>query len=165
MENKPSKIIWHHTAGMQTKGQAAIVEAMGKKAKHQISRAGYYGAYHILIEKDGTVFRFRDDNEIAYGTAKHNLDALQIVLAGNFSEEYPTQEQENAMKWELHYWCDKYRILTNAIKKHGELENTECPGKLLTKDWAPNLLASTTQSERNKAILQIIDYLKAMLEG
>lgn len=140
MENKPNKIILHHTAGTQKGHQGLIVDEMHKKQGYKKSMLGRFGAYHFLIEKDGTIFSFRVDCELAYSTKSHNADTLQIALAGNFNLEQPTELQKKTLQTTLRTECQKYNIKPEDIRRHGDIENTECPGKRLNSDWIKRLM-------------------------
>ncbi len=140
MENKPSSIIWHHSADLSTGHQAIRINEYHKEKGFGQSSLGYYGGYHILIEKDGTTFRFRNDNEIGCHTFNHNQNTLGICLAGNFDIEVPTQAQHEALHGQLDKWMVLYGIPREQIWPHRRFRNTACPGHKLYDNWAREIL-------------------------
>lgn len=140
MENQPNSIIWHHSANPSTGHQADEINAYHRTRGFTLSALGFYGGYHILIEKDGTIFRYRNDNEIGCHTYAHNENTLGVCLAGNFDAELPTPEQHTALHEQLNEWMQLYNIPKEQIFPHRHFRNTDCPGKNLYDTWAQEIL-------------------------
>src|SRR3990167_7397315 len=124
MENKPNRIIWHHSAVEGYGSQATGINIGHKKRKFPLSILGYYGGYHILIEKDGSLFRYRADNEIGAHDEGENINSLGVCLAGNFSMQQPTKEQEQSFVKVLRDWILRYHIPVDRIEPHRSGDNT-----------------------------------------
>ncbi len=143
MENKPNRIIWHHSADGSSGHQFDKINTYHKSKNFPKSILGFYGGYHILIEKDGLVRRYRADNEIGAHDADENVNSLGVCLAGNFSLEHPSKEQEASLRKQLTEWTLKFNIPVTRIDPHRMGDTTECPGKLLRDDWARRILGCT----------------------
>lgn|SRR3990167_6958735 len=140
MENKPNRIIWHHSADGSTADQFEKINSYHKKLWSYKSILGFYGGYHVLIERDGAIKRYRADNEIGAHDADENVNSLGVCLAGNFSIEHPSKAQTDSLRKQLAEWTLKYNIPINRIDPHRMGDTTECPGKLLSDNWARQLL-------------------------
>lgn len=131
----PKRIIWHHSAYQSDEHQAAKIDQWHKDRGFPISSLGYYIGYHYIIEKDGSVFKAREENEIGAHDQGENIDSLGICLAGDFNKEMPTVAQTNAFRT---LWLDiiiRLSIPILAIEPHRRDDSTDCPGKNLTDDW------------------------------
>jgi len=95
---------------------------------------GFYGGYHYLIERDGTVGQFRGEEEVGAHTVQQSMNykAIGVSFAGNMSEQLLTNEQVLSAV-----------DLINDIKSRGGAENiaghrdykpTQCPGKTIPQD-------------------------------
>ena len=140
MENKPLRIIWHHSASAGPGHQAKAIDAYHQQRGFPKSSLGFYGGYHVLVEKDGTIFRYRQDNEIGAHSYGQNVNSLGICLAGNFETEVPTKEQQEAFARQLHQWVERYNISIKQIQPHRHFKATACPGKRLYDAWAQEIL-------------------------
>lgn len=161
MENKPNRIIWHHTADISTGPQANKINRWHAKKGFTKSALGFYGGYHILIEKDGLVFRYRNDEEQGCHVANQNKDTLGLGLAGNFSVELPTKEQEKSIHEVLTNWMSRWNIQESNILPHRALAATECPGKLLANDWIVKLLYKKISNETIDILTDVIKYIQS----
>ncbi len=126
---------------------------------------GFYGGYHILIERDGTVVRFRADNEVGAHDYGENINSLGICLAGNFNSQHPTKEQETAFVKQLLEWKLKWNIPENRIDPHRIGDSTDCPGKLLPDDWPKQLLAKSGGASTKDILIDIIKYIETKLNA
>jgi len=152
MENKPNKIIWHHTGDPSTAPQAEKINESHESRGFPQSTLGFYGGYHYLIEHDGTLVQYRNEAEYGAHDAGENVDSLGIGLAGNFSVTLPTFAQQTAFAALLSVLCQKYRIPLAGIEPHRKGDTTECPGKMLKDGWAA-MLHGKTEIIRLKNIL------------
>lgn len=116
-----------------------------EKEKEQVnpSSLGYYGGYHILIEPDGTEFRYREDWEETIAVIGHNRSSLSVALAFDGDKELPTPAQVKALTARLKTWVEKYKIPVDPdhISPHRRGQpGKSCYGNLLTDEWACSLL-------------------------
>ena len=163
MNNQPDKIIVHHTADDSWGKQTAKVNEYHKTKGYTLSSLGFYGGYHILIEKDGTIFRYRQDEEEGCHTTGQNTKSMGIAMAGNFSVEWPTQEQEDSLCKQLQEWMSRWNITKEEIYPHRRFAATECPGLKLSDDWSRDLLKPNCCGDTNEILEDIIHYIKSKL--
>lgn len=140
MANNPKRIIWHHSAINSDAHQATQINDGHRARNFPISALGFYGGYHLLIERDGTVFRFRNDNEQGAHAYGSNENSLGICLAGNFESQYPTEAQKTAFKIALRDAMKTWGIHPDQIFPHRSVTATACPGKNLYNTWAREIL-------------------------
>jgi N-acetylmuramoyl-L-alanine amidase len=150
-ENNPVKIYVHHTAVSRTAQPKQFLpvnryheQEFGNYCK---SSMGYFGGYHILIEPDGTEYRYREDLEESCAQTGHNTTALSVCLSGNFDIETPTDAQIATLKRRLRKWVDKYHIGLGEVYPHRSVANKTCYGSLLPDEWAMNLLSTGKEDE------------------
>lgn len=165
MENKPNRIIWHHSADGSSGNQFEKINRYHRGLGFPKSILGFYGGYHVLIEKDGTIMRYRADNEIGAHDKDENINTLGICLAGNLSLEHATERQIKSFRDQLLSWMSLHKIPAERIDPHRMGDSTECPGKLYSDDWA-RLLVIPKPPETTKEILQdIINYCQSKLDA
>ena len=152
MENKPTSIIWHHSADPSTEHQAGKINAYHRTRGFPISALGFYGGYHVLIEKDGSIFRFRLDTEIGAHAYNHNQNTLGICLAGNFDIEIPTQAQQTAFQNLLKEKMAIWSITSDRLLPHRALRATACPGHRLYDSWARDILNDPIKTQPLKEL-------------
>ena len=112
-----------------------------KKWKAYKSSLGFYNGYNFEISKNGTIRQARKIGETTAAVYQQYMNdgrAVHIMLDGYFDIEKPTHLQEDALKKlliELKKTC-----IFAKIKYHRNFANKTCPGKLITNDWARNLI-------------------------
>lgn len=163
MENKPNRIIWHHSADVSKAKQALKINEYHRTQNFPKSSLGFFGGYHILIEKDGEIVRYREDNEIGAHDKDENINSLGVCLAGNFSVEMPTPQQVNSLKTQLTKWIIDYNISIDRIDPHRMGDATECPGKLLDDEWARNLIRKEKSEDIQMTLEDIIEYIRSKM--
>mgnify|MGYP001573671679 CR=1 FL=1 len=136
MENRPNRIIWHHSADASTVSQTVKINEYHKSLNFPRSTLGYYGGYHYLIEKDGSVFQYRQNYEIGAHDKDENVNSIGICLAGNFNIELPTKAQEIAIADLIEKIKTRYNIFFGRIEPHRWGDSTDCPGRKLDDHWA-----------------------------
>lgn len=159
MENKPTRIIWHHTAVKGNKHQSTGVNNVHKARGFPKSLLGFYGGYHILIEKDGTIFRYRKDNEVGAHAKGHNLNTLGISMAGHFNVETPAQEQTNSFIVTIANWMLDYHIPATRVRPHRAVGKTACPGTTLNDDWARPAMVGSNEHPSARDIKKVLYHL------
>lgn len=128
----------HHTANFassENEKQFASVNASHKKrfGEGVKSKLGYYGGYHYLIERDGTVMQYRGEEEVG---AHNNIDlmnfkAIGVCFAGNMSTQRISEEQIRAGHDLIEKLQLKYGIHDDNVQGHKKYKNTQCPGNSL----------------------------------
>jgi hypothetical protein len=178
--NNPELIIVHHSAVSRKVAprQFFAVNRYHRDAKdprgeylYNIgpSSLGYYGAYHIFIEPDGTEFRYREDFEVGAHTVGYNDRSLAVCLAGNFDIEMPTDAQIQTLRARLEKWEGLYPSL--PICPHRKFANKTCYGSLLSDGWGAFLvqppLPAFSDAEKQQQILvlqnRLLDLLRTWL--
>jgi N-acetylmuramoyl-L-alanine amidase len=135
--NGISRLTVHHTAGtIQTDAwtpTAADVEGIREfhSASAPAGRQWADIAYHFAIDRAGRVWQGRP---LAYQGAHargHNAHNLGIVLLGNFAVQSPSAAQLTSLALFIGFVRKLYAVPLGQVFTHGELVETECPGKLL----------------------------------
>lgn len=139
MENKPNKIIIHHSADSSTENQAEKIDAYHKSLGFPRSEIGLYGGYHYLIERNGYIFEYRNETEIGAHDKDENINSIGICLAGNFNLETPTTAQCTALSSVLDRLLRDWHIPISRIEPHRWGDTTDCPGLRLDDAWAQRL--------------------------
>ena len=179
--NIPKKIIVHHTAVSRV---AAPRQFLAVNGYHRDTRdengdfvfhfgkpssLGYYGAYHILIEPDGSAFRYREDWEQGAHTKGQNLTSLAVCMAGNFDVEFPTEAQIKTLVGRLKEWQAKYNIPNTQffLMPHRKFATSKsCYGKLLGDNWVLEISTpkkSPDDIEKEKQVVELTSILDALI--
>lgn len=157
--NKPIKIYVHHTAVSRNaqKKQFLPVNRYHQQqfGAYCVSSMAYFGGYHILIEPDGTEYRYREDNEEGCHTKGYNDTSLGVCLAGNFDIESPTDAQIKTLKARLKKWTMRFNISPELIYPHRAVANKTCYGTMLPNEWGRNILKDDREQEILKLKCQI----------
>lgn len=153
MENKPDKIIIHHTAAEAPIPQFDAVNEWHRVRDFIKSSLGYFVGYHYLIEKDGTVRQAKEENEEGCHTIGQNLSSIAVCLVGDFSKVDPTTEQTEAMAKLVSELCRKYNIPVTNIFPHRHFASTACYGSRLENNWP--ILAVLGYEIMNRKILNL----------
>jgi len=128
-----------------------------EETKEQVapSSLGYYGGYHILIEKDGSEWRYREDWEESMAVFGHNRSSLSVTWAFDGDIQLPTQAQQDTMKKRVLKWCEKYNIPTDKVYYVGPHRQVNkgktCYGSLLADDFMINLLKPVEKDKEDIA--------------
>lgn len=89
--------------------------------------------YHYVIRKDGTIERGRPEWAVGSHAYGENSHTIGIHLSGDFEQANPTEEQIEKCAALVADICDRYGIPIDRshIVGHGELMETDCPGRNL----------------------------------
>lgn len=167
------QIIGHHTAVSRVK---APKQFFAVNRYHQgnpnvnlgyPSTLGYYGAYQIFVEPDGTELRYREDWEEGAHTPGQNLNSLAWCWAGDGDQELPTDAQMKTIAARIKKWQAKYNIPNEMIKMppHRKYANYKsCWGKLLSDDWAYYLVNPPVKEPEEAAKQKEIERLTKMID-
>ena len=125
---KTDMIVLHH---------AAAKECSPETIHQWHLNNGWSGiGYSFVIRKDGKIYRGRPEDTIGAHTSNFNATSIGICFEGDFRTEKPTDAQVKAGKELVVYLKQKYNI--TKVKKHSELNNTSCPGRLFRFDEIAN---------------------------
>jgi len=158
MENKPTKIIWHHTAVNSSSDQFFGINANHEIRRFPKSSLGFYVGYHYLIEHSGKVVKARLDTEIGAHDKGENVGSIGIGLAGNFSILYPTLAQKKAARKLVSVLMTRWKIPASHVEPHRTNDSTECPGKLLPDNW---IIPNPVNHKVKAAIKLLQQYLQS----
>lgn len=127
-------IVIHHQ-GSDTGDLASI------QRYHREQRGWSDAAYHFVINNGsrGTVPGQIEESDrwkkrINAGSTKRGLVnrmSIAIVLVGNFQKHPPSPQQKEKLIKLLTRLSREYSIPPERIRGHGEVDNTECPGRYL----------------------------------
>lgn len=119
INNKPNKIIIHHSARKEWSPE-------GINEYHKSK--GWKGiGYNFYIRKDGTIYTGRPENAEGAHTRGENSSSIGICLEGNFEDEEVTEKQIDSLLNLAVYISLKYDIY--KIMGHRDVYETMCPGK------------------------------------
>lgn len=162
-------LILHHTAVSHETQPAQFwaVNSYHKDKWGMKSTLGYYHGYTHFMGTNGVITQTRRLDEEGIHTKGYNKSGhIGLCIAGNFSQELPTEKQLASLK--------KF-IADNPdyeIKLHNELGGTTCPGNMFTKNYLNNVVLGLQDSlsledhEKQKLIIQyqgLLDKLREIL--
>ena len=125
---KTDMIVLHHVAAK---------EASPAQIHQWHLNNGWSGiGYAFVIRKDGKIYRGRPEDTVGAHTSNFNATSIGVCFEGDFRTEKPTDAQVKAGKELVAYLKQKYNI--TKVKKHSELNNTSCPGRLFPFDEIAN---------------------------
>ena len=123
----PRAIIVHHTATKSSSyGGAVTVREI--QDMHMVNQHWSDIGYHFLIGPDGVIYRGRKESEVG-AHAPPNGGRLGISMIGNFEFDELTARAKVSLTSLLTHLCGKYGIAVAAIKGHGQVGQTLCPGR------------------------------------
>ena len=132
-------LILHHTAKLANNDTDHQFDSVNISHKNRwngatLSKLGFYGGYHYLIERDGTVGQFRGEEEVGAHTVQKSMNykAIGVSFAGNMSEQLLTNDQVVSavdLIGEI-----KTRGGAKNITGHRDWKPTQCPGKTIPQD-------------------------------
>ena len=135
MENKPNKIIWHHSADPDTGLQLSKINVAHKNRGFRKSSLGFYVGYHWLIEHNGLVIQCREEGVMGAHDQGENFGSIGVCLAGHFNSRKPTKAQEKATGKLVKEIMKRWSIRVTRLEPHRWGDPTDCPGTLLLDNW------------------------------
>jgi len=93
-------------------------------------RAGDIG-YHFIVDRNGRVWEGRSLRFQGAHVKNHNQFNVGVMVLGNFDKQAPSSRQLVALQNTLATLMKKYRVPTNRVYTHQELNPTACPGRNL----------------------------------
>lgn len=142
--SKITAFVNHHTASTK-KVQFDFVDSLHKARWVNFkSELGFWGGYNFLIEKNGTIRQYRKVGEELAAHKGHNSTKGAVCLAGDFTKEKPTKEQEQALI-SLYSWLREIKNVPMDLR-HGDLQwnKTSCPG--IEKSYYTDLVSQSDLS-------------------
>jgi len=135
-----AKITIHHSGD----GKPYLGESVAEVARHlQAVQLGHLQrgmidiAYHFAVDRTGRVWQLRwlqyegqHVRNSANGT-RNNAHNVGICMLGDFNLQAVTAPQRDRLFEMVKLIRSKYALAPAAVFMHGELVDTDCPGKLL----------------------------------
>jgi hypothetical protein len=95
--------------------------------------------YHIDVKRwawcgysfyitQGEIYRIRGMEHQDAGITGHNWHTVNIAIQGDYSKDYMSKQDMEALEWLIRYLKKKNPNIKH-IKGHNEFSNTSCPGK------------------------------------
>lgn len=138
-------LVLHHS------GAAARFDAAEIAAEH-VQVNGWPGiGYHYVIGPTGLTSYCQDPTVSSHHAAQFNPVAVGIALLGDFRSASPDPRQLAAAADLLAWLCQQLGLPRQAIRGHGELVVTDCPGPAFLADWKPRLLDQVAARLRAQA--------------
>lgn len=139
-----TRLILHHSADASDLPQFEKINGYHRSKGFPISSLGFYGGYHWLCGKDGTLKQYRGIDEYGAHTAAMcddghcNLVAWGVCLAGDLTWQTPTDAQLASL-----YTLWKALNYPKLIL-HSDVKKTDCPGDFdfrneMTRRWLMDL--------------------------
>ena len=142
----PTEIMIHHSAshdGPEDNTAAIRRWHMGTPPNGPADGPYVDVAYNALVELIGSgyeVIMGRDWDINGAHTLGHNDHSLGICLIGNFNLSPPPQAQLTRAAKQIAMWQRIYNIPKDRILFHREVNQTDCPGTMFSKDMILALL-------------------------
>lgn len=135
--NGIGRITVHHSAGL-TETDAwnpTAAQLEGIREFHSGTRPADRGwadiAYHFAVDRAGRVWQARPLVYQGAHARQHNEHNLGIVLLGDFEVQSPSAAQLVSLGLFIGFVRRLYGVPLGQVFTHGELVETECPGKAL----------------------------------
>jgi hypothetical protein len=134
-------IVLHHSA--TSGGSVESIDAVHRKKRDPAGRPWLGIGYHFVVGNgapmaDGEIrptFRWQQQLAGAHaGNRDHNEHGIGICLIGNFEEQPPTERQLAALGELIRTLAKQYSIPRQRVVSHGDVQATQCPGRLLVVD-------------------------------
>jgi len=119
---KDTVVLHHSDIPTMIRQEDAIIRQHQKKF-------GQKGAYHYLVNKDGSVYQFHDEEFIGHhaGNWLVNVRSIGICLAGDLTREVPTLLQRAALGALVTDIQTRWGIPDTRILHHRDVKPTACP--------------------------------------
>jgi len=180
--NTPTKIIVHHTGGVQGNPHASTRHHTAETVNRHhmtlwprfISKLGWHVGYHYIIEATGKTVQCRGTSEEGAHTIGMNKSSIGVCLTGNFDTEFPTRKQQDAfVKLFKGIKKDYPHITVYDIEPHRKYARKSCFGTQLPDDYFQKIvtadlpqkdkLAEKVQHEERAKMLTLIETLRQLI--
>jgi len=132
------RITIHHSGD----GKPFLQDSVADTARHlqivqhaHLQRGMIDIAYHFAVDRAGRLWQLRwlsyEGQHVRIGRTgiRWNEHNVGIVVLGDFNLQSPTTAQRDRLFSLVRLVREKYAVNPAAIKMHGELVETDCPGK------------------------------------
>lgn len=122
-------LVIHHTGAGPDIGPAQIAE-------EHVSGNGWPGiGYHVVVAPDGAVYRTQDLTVVSHHARQFNPVAVGIALMGNLAQAEPPPAQLLATADVVAGLLADLGLPLDALRGHGEMVPTDCPGERFLGGW------------------------------
>ena len=117
-----ASIVLHHSAVPASVGADRI-------AKYQVERQGWPGiGFHYFIYDDGRIEQTQPLEIISKHAGNANATSVGICLAGNFTDQPPTEAQLLSTSQLVAWLLQEHNLRIEAVHPHKDYVATACPG-------------------------------------
>lgn len=94
-------------------------------------------AYHLTIEKDGTIYQVNEYSDIVWHCAGQNLSSIGIMICGDFSgpsytgKSIPTAQQIDSLEWLYDHLTKEFKLPKKEVYGHCDFGKENCPGTMV----------------------------------
>lgn len=103
----------------------------GIRKSHIARMAAADIGYHYIIDRGGRVWEGRSIDYQGAHVREHNEHNIGVMVLGNFDQQQPSAAQLATLRSTLLSLMSQYRLRSNKIYTHQELNKTDCPGRVL----------------------------------
>jgi len=132
--HSPDMITLHHTQGSFPSNYTnAVTEMQYMQSYHQAKGWTDIG-YHYVISPQGDIFEGRPVGMMGAHVSGKNENNIGISIMGSYNDmdgPMPTNDAIYSLIALTKYLQAEYKIGANRFYAHRDLDNTDCPGKLL----------------------------------
>ncbi|MCC7021001.1 MAG: N-acetylmuramoyl-L-alanine amidase [Ardenticatenales bacterium] len=127
-------VVVHHTGAAAGVGPEDI-------AREHRDALGWPGiGYHFVVDADGGVHQTQDLTVVSHHARQFNGVSVGVALCGNFDDTPPPPGQLDRAAALIAHLVDRLGLPLDAVRGHGELVPTPCPGRTYLGGWQPMLL-------------------------
>ncbi len=113
------KFTLHHTAMAYPANLEAAKTEM-RKIQKEVMTWGTDTAYHYIISPQGDVFQGIPDDKLGTHALNDNYGNIGICFMGNYMNDTPTRESQEAFVNLVKYLKDKYPGIAQSAKRQGD---------------------------------------------
>lgn len=155
-------IVLHHTA--TDRGSVESIDRTHRRRRDQNGQPWLGIGYHFVIgngngQGDGEIvptFRWWQQMHGAHaGVKSHNQYGIGIALVGNFNERPPSARQLTAVKRLVRTLKFNYGITADNVVGHGDIKQTDCPGKYFPLEEVSRVPTETLLGRRDPELRPI----------
>lgn len=138
-------LVVHHTGAPIEIGPRQIAE-------EHVNALGWPGiGYHFVVGADGTVWRTQDLTTTSHHARQFNPVSVGIALVGDLTHGAPPPDQLDGAARLVADLADRLGLPLEAVRGHGEMVPTACPGEAFLDGWKAQLLAAAGRARRAAA--------------
>jgi len=126
-----------HNSGAMNEPQFESINRYHMRRGFPVSSLGYYGGYHLLIDTDEKVKRYREDRELGAHARQRmmNFRSIGVCVAGDFTRQKPKEWQIQLLREVIVKLQIQHGIPLKNVLLHKNISATACPGI----DWREHL--------------------------